>query len=316
MTAAMMKAAYLERRGSANDLVYSDVPQPMPDTDEVLVNIHAATVMPTELTWGFTWETKAGRARPFPIILGHEFSGVVAAVGAGVAGLAVGDAVYGMNDWDRQGAQAGYCLTRPQQIAPKPRTLNHSQAAATPISALTAWQALVQHGQLAAGQCVLIHGAAGGVGTFAVQIARSRGAQVITTASTHNADFARTLGADEVLDYATTRFDEAVHDVDLVLDTQGGETQDRSWRVLKPGGLLVSLVHPPSEEQAAAQGARGLFFIVEPDHEQLAELARLIDSGQLQTFVAAEYPLAQAREAFAFAVSGHRQGKTVLRVAE
>lgn len=313
-----MRAAYFERRTGMDNPVpsYGDVPRPVPEDGEVLVRVHATSIMPTELTWRTTWETQSGVERIFPLILGHEFSGLVAALGAGIKGLDIGEEIYGMNDWDGQGAQAEYCLTRPEQIALMPHSIGHVKAAATPISALTAWQALVEHGQVAAGQRVLIHGGSGSVGAFAVQVARSLGAYVITTASAENVELARGFGAHEVIDYSTIRFEDVARDIDLVLDTVGHETQERSWSVLKPGGILISIVQPPSQELAAAHQARGLFFIVSADHDQLGEIARLIDSKQLRPLVAAEFALAQVREAYAFATAGHRGGKTVVRVAD
>ena len=316
--AKTMMAAFFSRRASPSDAVpsYGEVPRPEPREGEVLVRVHATSIMPTELGWRTTWETQAGVARPFPIIMGHEFSGVVAEMGPGVDGLDVGDEVYGMNDWDRQGAQAEYCITHPDQIASHPTSIGNVKAAGTPISALTAWQALVEHGQISAGLRVLIHGGSGSVGAFAVQIAHALGAYVLTTASTDNLDLARSLGADEVIDYSTTRFEEAARDVDLVLDTIGGDTQERSWSVLKAGGLLISLVHPISAESAAAHRARGSFFVVEPNREQLGEVAQLIDSGTLQPLIASEFPLSEAREAYAYATAGHHSGKTILRIAD
>jgi NADPH:quinone reductase-like Zn-dependent oxidoreductase len=311
---ATMKAACIPARGGPEQLVYEDVPRPQPGEGDVLVRVHAAAITPTEFTWEETWKTASGADRPFPIIPGHEFSGVVAAIGRGVSGVTEGDPVYGLNDWDRQGAQAEYCLAGPTQLAPMHQALDHVQAAEVPISALTAWQAFSDKARLEAGQRVLIHGATGGVGAFAVQLAHQRGAHVIATASTGNVEFARELGADEVVDYTATPFESAVHDADIVLDTVGGETLARSWDALKPGGTLISIVAPPSQEQAAARGVRGVFFIVEPNRAQLAEIGRLIEAGQLRPVVAGVYPLARAREAYARAQAGHMRGKIVLRV--
>jgi NADPH:quinone reductase-like Zn-dependent oxidoreductase len=221
-----MKAAGITARGGLDKVAYVAVPRPQPGAGEVLVRVHAAAITPTEFSWSGTWKTRAGADRLFPIIPGHELAGVVVALGPDVTDLAVGDAVYGFNDWDRQGAQAEYCLARHAQLAPKP---DFVQAAEVPISALTAWQALFDHARLAAGQRVLVQGATGGVGAFAVQLAHRAGAHVIATASTHNLDFARELGADEAVDYTTTRVEVVVRDVDVVLDTVGGETQMRSW---------------------------------------------------------------------------------------
>ena len=316
-TTKTMKAAYFEQRDDLANMVptYGEVSQPTPGEGQVLVRVRATSIMPSEVTWPETWETEAGLPRTFPIILGHEFAGVVAALGDGVNGLDVGDEIYGMNDWDKNGAQAEYCLTRPVQVARMPRSIGYAKVAATPISALTAWQALVEHGHVAPGQRVLIHGGSGSVGAFAVQIARSLGAYVIATASTRNVELARSFGADEVIDYSVTPFEDAARDIDLVLDTVGHDTQERSWGVLKPDGLLISIVQPISEESASAHRARGLYFIVRADGEQLARIAELVDAGRLEPLISEVFPLTQAREAYAFATTGHRGGKTILHIA-
>jgi NADPH:quinone reductase-like Zn-dependent oxidoreductase len=321
----MMNAACLNAHEGLEHLVYQEVPRPQPGTGEVLVQVHATAITPTEVSWSETWKTASGADRPFPIILGHEFSGIVTALGPGVARSAdapetiiEGMAVYGMNDWDRQGTDAEYCLARPDQLAPKPRALDDVQAAEVPISGLTAWQALFEHAQLAAGQRVLIHGATGGVGSFAVQLAHGKGAHTIGTTSTRYVALARELGADEVVDYTTTRFDEAVHDVDVVLDTVGGETLERSWAVLKPGGVLISITAPPpdsaAKQRATAAGIRSIFFIVEPKQAQLVALGHLLDAGQLRPIVAAVYSLEQAGEAYTRGQDQHQPGKVVLHV--
>jgi NADPH:quinone reductase-like Zn-dependent oxidoreductase len=207
-------------------------------------------------------------------------------------------------------------VVKAEDLAPKPRTLDHSAAAAVPLSALTAWQALADHAGLKSGQRVLIHGAAGGVGTFAVQIAHLYGAHVIGTASTRNVDFVLGLGADGVVDYTQARFEGVARDVDVVLDTIGGDTLERSWRTLRKGGVLVSIVENISQERAAARGARGVFFIVKPSRSQLMEIARLIDAGKLRPVIGKVVPLEQARQAFEHGLAGHKRGKIVLRVAE
>jgi NADPH:quinone reductase-like Zn-dependent oxidoreductase len=225
--------------------------------------------------------------------------------------VSVGDLVYGLNDWYRDGASAEYCVARVADFAHKPRSVDHVHAAATPISALTAWQGLFERAGLAAGQRVLIHGAAGGVGTFGVQLARWRGARVTGTASAANLDFVRSLGADEVIDYRAERFEDVVRDVDVVFDTVGGETLERSWGVLKPGGRLVTVA--ASGEQTTDERIRAAYFIVEPSRTQLAEIARLVDGGALRPVVGAVFPLAEARQAYQ-----HRpiRGKVVLRVVD
>ncbi len=304
-----MKAIRLYARGGPESLRFEDAPAPRPGPGEVLIRVHAAAVTPTELLWAPTWETREAAPRPLPVIPGHEFSGEVVALGEGVTAVAVGGPVYGMNDWFADGAQAEFCLARPADIARKPASIDHAHAAVTPISALTAWQGLFERARLAAGQHVLIHGGAGGVGVFAVQLARRRGARVTATASVGNHDFVRGLGADEVIDYRVERFEERVQGVDAVFDTVGGDTLRRSWGVLRPGGRLVTIatseVDPPDER------ARAAFFIVEPRRAELEEIARLIDGGELRPVVGAEFPLAEALRAYRHKPA---RGKVVLRV--
>ena len=225
-----MKAVRLHSRGGPEQLVYEDAPLPDPAAGEVRVRVFAAGITPTELTWDATYQTPDGRDR-LPSIPGHDVSGVVEALGRGVTGVSPGDAVYGLIDFPRDGSAAEFVAVPAAHLAPKPGTLDHVRAAAVPLSALTAWQALFDHAGLAAGQKVLIHGAAGGVGSFAVQLARWRGAQVSGTTSADDADFLRALGVETVIDYRAARFEDLLRDVDVVLDTVGGETLERSWRV-------------------------------------------------------------------------------------
>jgi NADPH:quinone reductase-like Zn-dependent oxidoreductase len=304
-----MNAIRLYARDDPNGMVYEMAPTPQPDPGEVLVRVHAAGVTPTELSWVPTWTTRAGGPRPLPVIPGHEFSGEIAALGAGVKDVGVGDRVYGLNDWYRDGAQAEYCVARAADVAAKPASIDHVHAAATPIAALTAWQGLIERGRLVSGQRVLIHGAAGGVGVFAVQLARWRGARVTGTASRANRDLVRRLGADEVIDYRATRFEDAVRDIDVVFDTVGGETLERSWGVLKPGGRLVTIA--ASGERTADERTRTAFFVVEPSRNQLEEIAWLIDSGAVRPIVGSVYPLAEARQAYQHKPA---HGKAVLHV--
>jgi NADPH:quinone reductase-like Zn-dependent oxidoreductase len=284
-------------------------PAPRPGEGEVLVRVHAAGVIPTELSWVPTWTTRTGEPRPLPVIPGHEFSGEIAALGAGVKDVSVGDLVYGLNDWYRDGAQAEYCVACVGDFATKPARIDHVHAAATPISALTAWQGLIERGRLVGGQRVLIHGAAGGLGVFAVQIARWRGARVIGTASRANLDFVRGLGADEVIDYQATPFEAVVRDIDVVFDTVGGETLERSWGVLKTRGRLVTVA--ASGERTVDERTRAAFFIVKPSRRQLEEIGWLIDSVAIRPIVGGVFPLAEARQAYQ-----HKpvRGKTVLQV--
>jgi NADPH:quinone reductase-like Zn-dependent oxidoreductase len=307
-----MKAIRIHRRGGPETLVYEDAPIPAIEPGDALLRVHAAGVSPAEFTWEL-WETPDGRSR-IPFIPSHEVSGVVAAIAPDVRELAVGDAVYGLIDFFRDGGAAEYVAARAVELAPKPPSLDHASAAAIPLSALTAWQALFDHARLAPGQRVLIHGAAGGVGSFAVQLARWRGARVIATASARNADFVRQLGAEDVIDYGATPFENVVRDVDVVLDTIGGTTTEKSWSVLRRNGLLVTLVRQPSD-WTAQRAARGLFILVEPRRTELNELSGLIDAGIIRTNVEAVLPLDRAREAYERGIREHPRGKLVLAVA-
>lgn len=308
-----MKAARLHQRGGAEQIVYEDAPMPSPAQSDALVRVYATGITPAELSWDPTYSNPDGSSR-IPIIPGHEVSGVVESLGAGVSGLQVGDPVYGLTDFYRDGAAAQYVAVHADDLAPKPQTIDHAHAAAVPLSGLTVWQALFDHADLSRGQRLLIHGAAGGVGTFTVQLARWRGIHVIATGSQHNADFLRQLGADEFLDYNAVRFEEQVRDVDAVLDTVGGDTLQRSWRTLRPGGILISIVEPIPEGEPARHNARGKFFIVEPDRAELIEITRLIDTHVLAPTVAKVVPLESAREAFAEGSGGHTRGKIVIQV--
>lgn len=306
-----MRAIRLHQVGGSESLLYEPAPKPSPKDNQVLVQVYATAITPTEFTWYPTFHTPEGGTRPFPIILGHEFSGVVDAIGPACTGVQVGDPVYGLSDWFINGAQAEYCLTVPANIAPKPASLDHVQAAAVPISALTAWQALIDRAQLSQGQRVLIHGAAGGVGSFAVQVARHKKAHVIATASKANADFVAALGADEVINYRTTPFETVVRDVDVVLDTVGGDTRDRSWGVLRKGGQLVTIA--ADAERLTQPRVRDAFFIVEPSRVQLIEIARLIDTGVIRPIVGAVFSMENFRQAYD---QKPVRGKHMLRIAE
>jgi len=304
-----MHAVHLQARGGAEALVYEEAPLPRPGAGELLVRVRAAAITPSELSWKPTWTTRAGDARPLPIVPGHEFSGEVQAVGPGVTDLAAGDGVFGMNDWFGDGAQAQFCVASAADVAAKPRSVDHVLAAVVPISALTAYQGLIVRARLAAGERVLIHGAAGGVGLFAVQLAHRCGAHVIGTASSHNLDFVRHLGADQVIDHRAARFENSARDVDVVFDTVGGETLARSWSLLRAGGRMVTIA--ASAEQTGEPRVRDAFFIVEPSRAQLATLASWIDGDELQPVVGAVFPIARARDAYR-----HKplRGKVVLTV--
>jgi NADPH:quinone reductase-like Zn-dependent oxidoreductase len=297
----MMRAVRLHPPGGLDGLVQEQVEVPRPAAGEALVRVHAAAITRGELDWPVD---------RLPATPSYELSGVVDAVGPGVDGVTVGEAVYALSPFDRDGAAAEYAVVPAALLAPKPATLGHVESAAIPLAGLSAWQGLFTHGRLARGEQVLVHGAAGGVGGFAVQLARWRGAQVVGTASTGNLDTARRLGADQVVDHTTTRFEDAVGQVDLVFDTAGGERLARSPAVLRPGGRLVSVATEPP----APPGIDAVYFVVEPDREQLVQLARLADGGELRPTIDRVFPLADAREAFARSLGEHPGGKIVLRV--
>jgi NADPH:quinone reductase-like Zn-dependent oxidoreductase len=306
-----MKAVRLHERGGPEVFRYEEAPVPKPAAGEILVRIYAAGVTSGELEWFPTFYTRLVEPRPFPITPGHEFCGEVVELGDGASGVAVGDIVFGLNDWFSEGCFAEYSVTRPEFVAPKPRTLDHVAAAATPISALTAWQGLIHRGRLAKGNRVLIHGGAGSVGSFAVQVARWRGAHVIATCSPSNEAFVRELGAHETIDYDAVRFEDVVGEVDVVLDTVGGETLARSWSVLSASGRLVTITNEGTTSKDPR--VRSAFFIVEPDRMQLEDIADWIDEGILRPVVDRVLPLAEARAAYETKTS---RGKCVLRVLE
>jgi len=307
-----MKAVYLKQKSGPDGLLFGEVPAPVPAAGELLIQVHATGVMPTELSWFPTFFQKSGQPRPFPIILSHEFSGTVAALGAGARGFKVGDAVYGLNDWFVNGAQAEHCTVNAGAVAHKPVTLDHIHAAVVPISALTAWQGLFEHGRLQTAHRVLIHGGAGGVGSFAIQFARAHGAHVIATASGENVEFVRSLGADEVVDYRAARFEDVARELDLVFDVVGGETLQRSFALVKPGGRVVTAATGAGD--SPDQRVRDAFMLVKADGLQLAEIAARIDAGKVRVFVADVFPLEQARAAYARSDQSRKRGKVALRV--
>ncbi len=309
-----MKAIRIYDHDGARELVYEDVPQAQPTDGEVLVRVYASGITPAELDWAATWKTKDGteRYRPIP---GHELSGIVIQVGANVSDLKVGQHVYGLTAFDRDGSEAEYAIALPTELAPKPVSLNHVQAAAVPLVALTAWQAFFDHAHLSAGQSVLIHGAAGGVGTFAIQLARWAKLHVIGVDGPWNRELLQELGCDEVIDFTTTRFEDVVHGVDAVLDAVGvGDALDRSWKVLKKGGTLISLAKPLAPDQAKAYDVRPVFFIVKPDREELIRIGQLIDEGQLRPVLGKVLPLSEASQAYEHKRGGHMPGKIVLQI--
>jgi NADPH:quinone reductase-like Zn-dependent oxidoreductase len=308
-----MKAVSIYSYGGPSVLVYEDAPRPHPGPGEVLVRIHATGINPID------WKVREGLLKDmlhhtFPLILGWDFSGVVESLGAGLTRLKLGDEVFSHADVARDGAYAEFIVVRESEVVLKPKSIDHIHAAGLPLAALTSWQTLFVAGGLAAGQRVLIHAAAGGVGHVAVQLAKWKGAHVIGTAAERNHDFLRELGVDQVVDYDTEKFEEVVQPVDVVLDTMGGDVQARSWKVLKPGGILVSIAQPPSAEIAKAAGVRQAFIFTQPDGSQLAEIAKLVEAEKLKVIVETILALSDATRGQELSQRGHTRGKIVLRV--
>src|SRR5499425_2584186 len=256
------------------------------------------------------------KLQPLPLTLGSELSGIVEAIGAEVSGFKPGDGVYGATNEQFSGAYAEYALPLGRMMSQKPKTLNFIEAASAPIVTVTAWQMLFDYGHVTAGQTVLVHGAAGNVGAYAVQLASQAGLHVVATAAAADLDYVRGLGAERVVDYKKERFEESLHGVDVVLDTVGGETQQRSLRVLKPGGILVSVVSPVPETTQKEYGVRAAYFYVDVTTARLNKITELFDSGKLVTNVGTVLPLEQARTAHEM-LGGepHKRGKIVLSIA-
>jgi NADPH:quinone reductase-like Zn-dependent oxidoreductase len=303
-----MKAVRIHSFGGPRELTLEDVPKPKPDRGEVLIRVEAAGVNPVDC------KIRSGVFRDVgshvPLTLGQDVSGVVEEIGANVSDVKVGDEVFGT----ARGAYAEYATAKAYEVAAKPANIDHLHAAAVPLAATTAWQGLFDHGNLKAGERVLIHGAAGGVGHFAVQFAKDRGAYVIVTGKPEDRDLLRKWGANEVIDYTHEAFEERVRDIDLVLDLVDGETQQRSWSVLKEGGRIVSTVIPPSEREAAQHHVKGERFSFVPDREELAQIGRMIDEGKVSVFLQQIYPIAEAMRAHEHMEDEHVFGKVVLAV--
>ena len=298
-----------DRSAGAAGLTLSDIPYPHAAENDLIVRVYAAGFTRGELDWPGTWTDRAGHDRA-PSVPGHELSGVVAELGYGTTGVTVGQRVFGLADWARDGSLAEYAAVEARNLAPLPADIDHTVAAAVPISGLTAWQGLFDHAQLKTGQTVLIHGAAGGVGSIAVQLAHVLGARVIGAGRAVDRETALGLGADAFVDLQAGRLEE-VGEVDVVFDVIGGEVLERSARLVRAGGTLVTIVGPPKVPPA---GGRAIFFVVEPDRFRLADLAERVRSGRLKPIIGAVRPLAEVPSAFA---PDHRvPGKTIIRVTE
>ncbi|MCK4846502.1 MAG: NADP-dependent oxidoreductase [Deltaproteobacteria bacterium] len=316
-----MKVIRIHRYGSLDVMKYEEVLVSKPGKGEVLLRVHAAGVNPADA------KIREGEAfaslypfykDPFPFILGWDVSGVVSQIGAGVTGFNIGDEVYGMVNFPYEGgAYAEYVTAPATHLAIKPVSLSHIEAAALPLAALTAWQALFGAAGLSGGESVLIHAAAGGVGHLAVQLAKWKGAsRIIGTAASNDTAYLQTIGVDEVIDYMTANFEDTVKDVDIVMDCVGGEVQENSWQVLKKGGFLVTIMEPPPKEKAEAFGVRAERIFVKADAGDLKEIAQVVDAGKLVPYIYRVFPLREAREAHELLEKGQTRGKIVLSIVD
>ena len=291
-----MMALRAHARGGPEQLSYEQAPAPVPGPGEALIAVHAAAITFAELTWDLSWTTKDGRDRT-PVIPSHEMSGTVAGIADGVTGVAVGDEVCGLIEFDRDGAAAEYVTVPAGELAAKPRSVSHADTATLPLAALTAWQALVDYAAVEPGEQVLVTGGAGGVGAFAVQLAAILGAQVSATGRARDADYVRSLGAQAFIGSGDALPQKAAG-FDVIIDTVGGTVLDASYAWTRPGGRLVTLGGPPSQERAKSSGVHAMFFVVTPDPAGLARLAGLADQGQLRTTVSQAFPLRDGRRAY------------------
>ena len=310
-----MMALRAHTRGGPEQLVYEEAPTPVPGPGEALVEVHAAAITFAELTWDLSWTTSDGRDRT-PVIPSHEVSGAVVALGPEAGGVAVGDEVYGLIDFDRDGAAAQYVTLPAADLAARPRSVSHVDTATLPLAALTAWQALVDHAALKPGERVLVTGGAGGVGSYVVQLAASLGGSVTATGRAAQREFVLGLGAGtfDSTDGASPAEASGEDGFDVVIDTVGGAVLDASYGLTRRGGRLVTLAAPPDAGKAAALGVQATFFVVAPDATQLAHLAQLVDDGKLRPVLSQTFPLRDGREAFESATVPHPPGKTVLIV--
>jgi NADPH:quinone reductase-like Zn-dependent oxidoreductase len=298
-----------DRDAGVSGLTLTDLPYPHAAENDVMVRVHAAGFTRGELDWPATWSDRAGRDRT-PSVPGHEVSGVVAELGYGTTGLTVGQRVFGLTDWARDGSLAEYVAVEARNLAPLPADVDHTVAAALPVSGLTAWQGLFDHARITTGQSILVHGAAGSVGSIAVQLALEAGAHVIGAGRAADRDTVLALGAHAFLDLEADRLEDA-GEVDVVFDVIGGDILDRSAALVRAGGTLVTIAQPPT---VRPKEGRALFFVVEPDRARLVDLAQRIRNGRLVVRVGAVRPLAEA--AAAFAPERRVADRTIIRIAE
>jgi NADPH:quinone reductase-like Zn-dependent oxidoreductase len=310
-----MKAIVVHEYGGPEALKFEDAPRPEPKGNEVLIRVIAAGVNPVDA------HVRTGKSAKYfgttlPFIPGYDIAGIVEKAGPKIGKLKAGDPVYAYISLDKGGGYAEYAVATEVEAAPKPKSLAFETVAAVPLAALTAWQALIDTAKLSAGQTVLIHGGSGGVGSFAVQIAKARGAKVIATASTANQDFLKQLGADVAIDYTKQKFEDMTKDVDVVLDTVGKDTLARSYGVVKKGGFLVTIVAQPSQAQLDKYEIHGAGILVKPNADELVEIGRRIDTKKITPVVSQVFPLAKAAKAQEQIATHHTRGKIVLKVAE
>jgi NADPH:quinone reductase-like Zn-dependent oxidoreductase len=310
-----MKAIVIHQYGKPDVLKYEDAPLPEPKENQILVRVIAAGVNPVDGAARSEKYAKFFGIR-LPFIPGYDIAGVVEKTGGKVTKFKAGDSVYAYIGLGEGGGYAQYAVVTEEEAAPKPKSLTYESAAAVPVVALTAWQALIDTAKLSAGQTVLIHGGSGGVGSFAIQIAKARGAKVIATASTANQDFLKQLGAEVAIDYTKQKFEEVAKSVDVVLDSVGKDTLARSYGIVKKGGFVVTLVARIDDAELTKHGIRGTSLSVKPDSNELAEIGKLIDEGKIKVVVSQTFPLSEAMKAQEQVATGHTRGKIVLRVAE
>jgi NADPH:quinone reductase-like Zn-dependent oxidoreductase len=307
-----MRALHIDSSVQPPKIALDSAAQPEAGPGELLIRVCAAGFMLTELSWDSALHTKTGALRA-AAVPGHEFSGIVTALGEGVVS-GLGDTVYGMNEWYSDGAMAEFCVAPVTGVATKPLRLTHVESASVPIGALTAWQGLFDHAKLQPGERVLIHGGAGSVGSFAIQLARLHGARATTTVSSHDRDYVASLGAEQIIDYRATRFEDRVQGMDVVFDTVGGDTLARSWSVLKPGGRMVTTIS--AAKASADPRVQKAFFIVEANKKQLSQIAGMLDARRLRTLVGSVIPLSEAPRAYAGELPKPSRGKLVVQVAD
>jgi len=310
-----MKAVVVHEYGGPEVLKYEDAPRPEAKDNEILIRVIAAGVNPVDGMVRAGMFAKNSKST-FPMVLGYDVAGIVEKAGAKIDKYKPGDAVYAYIGLKEGGGYAEYAVATDKEVSPKPKSLTFVEAAAVPLAAETAWQALFDTAKLSAGQTVLIHGGSGGVGSFAIQIAKARGAKVVATASTANQGLLKELGADVAIDYTKQKFEDIAKDVDVVMDSIGKDTLARSYGVVKKGGFIVSLVARPDPAELEKHGIRGAPMSVDPNSAELAEITKLIDEKKIKVVVSQILPLADAAKAQEQAATGHTRGKIVLKVAD